>query len=140
MRAAVARVAIQSFCAATSTSRAGPDLSSSSTAATTNTHPPGRSPIQVSHRSKSAANRGSPRRALRAGVMTWATKRSAASLRISTSSFSFEEKCAKSPLLDIPTRSASRPMVTPARPSSLASASALSSTDARVSSPLVTGR
>lgn len=80
-------------------------------------------------------DRGSPRGALRAGATTTETNRWVAARRISICGFSFESKWAKRPLFDMPTRSARRPIVTPASPSSLASRSAASTTVLRVASP-----
>ena len=103
---------------ATKRSRAGPGRSSSSTPATTKMQPPGRNSCldQASQLSMSARTRGSPRGFLSAGATTSATKRATASSRMATWRFSFDEKCAKRPLLDMPTCSASLPMVTPFEP------------------------
>ena len=128
-------------CCETTYARTGPSRSSSSAAAATKTHPPGREGSVAQRRqfSKSARTRGRPRGCLNAGRMTLSTKRSEATRSISSCSSSFESKCAKRPLLERPSLPASAPRLSPSRPSRAASRKAVSRMRSRVSVPFATG-
>src|SRR5688500_12701389 len=105
-----------------------------------NKHPPGRagSLSQPSQSESSLRRRGSPSDALNAGFSTASMKRSCAAFRTSSSSSSFERKCAKRPLLLTPSSFASLPRLKPARPSRDESLKARSTMRSRVASPFVT--
>ena len=64
-------------------------------------------------------------------------KRSRAASIVASCSSSFEPKCAKRPLFDIASSSASRPMVSPSRPSTEARSTARSRMRCRVRSPFM---
>src|SRR5438874_6702402 len=127
-------------CCKTTYARTGPSRSSSSAAAATKTHPPGREGSVAQRRqfSKSARTRGRPRGCLNAGRMTLSTKRSEATRSISSCSSSFESKWAKRPLLESPSLPARAARLSPSSPSRAASRKAVSRMRPRVSVPFVT--
>ena len=104
--------------------------------------PPGRL-ARLGHESqpsKSAFRRFTPRGAFSAGMKTCTVNWRADSSSAASWSSSFEPKCAKRPLFDIPVFSASVPIVSDSKPSALAWSTAAERIRARVSSPLVEGR
>ena len=98
-------------------------------------HPPGRS-AHLRYCSNKARIKGSPRGLRNAGVTTKCLNSAAAVWMTCTCNSSLERKCAKSPLLDRPSPSASRPRVTPWRPNVRADTKARRRMVCRVDSPL----
>src|SRR5882762_5988906 len=139
MRAVRAMAWSSPRCWETTKARTGPSRSSSSAAAATKMHPPGREGLIAQRRqaSKNARRRGKPRGCLNAGVITSSTNRSEATRSISSCSSSSESKWAKRPLFESPICSASVERVNPSRPSRAARRKAVSRMRSRVCGPFV---
>ena len=105
--------------------RTVPSTSSNSNNPAATGHPPGR-PARCAQPNQlwtNAFNRGSPSSAFIAGWTTCAVANCAVYCSNPICTSALERKWAKSPLLDMPTCSASTPSVTPAKPDWLISAS-----------------